>query len=588
MPLVSVQNAPPVKAVDIPLRNKRRFLSVCSGIEAVSVAWDPLDFEPVAYSEIEPFPSAVLAHHYPDVPNLGDMTLYANWTLPSIDLLAGGTPCQSFSVAGKRGSLNDDRGNLCLTFCEIADKFDPEWILWENVPGVLNTVDNAFGCLLGKLCGAGDAIQPAEGRKHSPCGVVAGPQRTVAWRTLDAQWFGVPQRRRRLFVLAGRGAGNWACADALLPFGESLPGYFTPGGKTRKKTPCGTGTRPEGSHWDGGTHPPLDARKSGVGLSDQELFAQRGAYLVRPLSPAVTSKWAKGSGGPAGDGCQNLVISLETRLPERGRDSKEETPPLLYRHHGAEGENSPMICYGMYENQRAEMRLYHNIQPTITCGGGKAGQGTNMVFLYENHAQDSRISGPLPVSPTCTAQWGTGGGNTPLVLMQNGKESNHAPKAPKTGSTSPDGSILLCCPIDTRTLLRNDSSPSSGPGVGEDGAPSYTITAQGHVPGVVYVIQGEIADGRRQTQNGIGITENCSYTLTTSTTHEVSARGFVRRLMPIECERLQGFPDNWTRVEKKPGTDYADSHRYKAIGNSMAVPVIRWIGQQIRKTSAHA
>lgn len=565
----SVQNTHPVKAVDIPPRNKRRFLSVCSGIEAVSVAWDPLDFEPVAYSEIEPFPSAVLAHHYPDVPNLGDMTQYANWTLPSIDLLAGGTPCQSFSVAGKRGSLNDERGNLCLTFCEIADKFDPEWILWENVPGVLNTVDNAFGCLLGKLCGAGDAIQPAEGRKHSPCGVVAGPQRTVAWRTLDAQWFGVPQRRRRLFVLAGRGAGNWACPDALLPFGESLPGYFTPGGKTRKKTPRGTGTRLEGSHWDGGTHPPLDARKSGVGLSDQELFAQRGAYLVRPISPAVTSKWAKGSGGPAGDECQNLVISLETRLPE------------------TTGENLPVTCYGMYENQRAEMRLYEGIQPTITCGGGKAGQGTNMVFLYENHAQDSRISGPLPVSPTCTAQWGTGGGNTPLVL-QRCSEHSLSMESMATNNSCPNSHIRLCCPLDTRTLFRSDLSPSSGPGLGEDGAPSYTLTAQGHIPGVVYVIQGEMADGRRQTQNGMGITENCSYTLTTSTVHGVSVHGFVRRLMPIECERLQGFPDDWTRVEKKPGTDYADSHRYKAIGNSMAVPVIRWIGQQILKATAHA
>lgn len=302
-------------------------------------------------------------------------------------------------------------------------------------------------------------------------------------------------------------------------------------------------------------------------MSDQELFAQRGSYLVRDISPAVTSKWAKGSGGPAGDECQNLVISLETRLPERG--------------------NAPVICYGMYENQRAEMRLYQGIQPTITCGGGKAGQGTNMVFLYENHAQDSRVTGPLPVSPTCTAKWGTGGGNTPLVLQQE-RENHFRAEDTKTRSTAPEDAILLCCPIDIRTLLRKDSSPSSGSGLGEDGSPSYTLTAQGHVPGVVYVIQGEIADGRRQTQNGLGITENCSYTLTTSTVHGVSARGFVRRLMPIECERLQGFPDNWTKIEKKPGTDYADSHRYKAIGNSMAVPVIRWIGQQIIKTSIHA
>ncbi len=529
----SVQNASPEKTVDKLPRNKRKFLSVCSGIEAVSVAWDPLGFEPVAYSEIEPFPSAVLAHHYPDVPNLGDMTKYESWTLPSIDLLAGGTPCQSFSVAGKRGSLNDDRGNLCLTFCEIADRFDPEWILWENVPGVLNTMDNAFGCLLGKLCGASDPIPPAQGRKHTPCGLVAGPQRTVAWRILDAQWYGVPQRRRRLFVLAGRGAGNWACPDALLPFGESLPGYFTPGGKARQKTPPRAGTRPEGSHWDGGVHPTLGATATGIGLSDQELFAQRGSGLV-----------------------QNTSFT---------------------------GQHSLTACYGLYENQRAEMRLYQSLQPTLTCGGGKAGQGTNMALLYENHAQDSRITGPLSISPTCAAKWGTGGGNTPLVLQREAD----APPLTETRNAEQNSAIIYCCPIDRRSLLRKDTSPSAACGLGEDGAPSFTLTAQGHTPGVIYVIQGEIADGRRHTQNGTGIAENISYTLTASTVHGVSDCGFVRRLTPVECERLQGFPDNWTFVEKKPGSGCPDGPRYKAVGNSMAVPVIHWIGQRILKVSPH-
>lgn len=192
---------------------KLSYLSVCSGIEAASVAWEPFGFQPVAFSEIEPFPSAVLARHYPDVPNMGDMTQYATWNIPAIDILAGGTPCQSFSVAGKRGGLSDERGNLCLTFCQMADHFDPAWVLWENVPGVLSSVDNAFGCLLGKLCGFGSPVQPAAGRKHQPCGVVAGPRRTVAWRIMDAQWHGVPQRRRRVFVLASRGSGNWAAAD---------------------------------------------------------------------------------------------------------------------------------------------------------------------------------------------------------------------------------------------------------------------------------------------------------------------------------------------------------------------------------------
>lgn len=552
-----------------------KFLSVCSGIEAVTVAWAPLGIEPVAYAEIEPYPSAVLARRCPDTPNLGDMTKYDTWNIPPIDILAGGTPCQSFSVAGKRGGLTDDRGNLCLVFCAIADKFDPAWVLWENVPGVLNTLDNSFGCFLGKLCGGSDALPPPDGRRFPPCGVVSGPARTVAWRVMDAQWHGVPQRRRRLYVLAGRGTGNWACADALLPFRDSLPGYFTPRAKTRKTTSPRTGTGPQSSHWNGGPHPTLDARKSGIGLSDQELFAQRGACLVRDISPAVTAKWAwaKGSGAPAANESCNLTISLAPPLWE----SEKETTILPQGSRSTDAGRDAAICFGLYENQRAKMRHYEDSQPTFTCGGGKAGQGTNMVFLYENHAQDNRVAGPLLVSPACTAHWGTGGGNTPLVLRQ--------PLCRATGPREdiPEAAVRFCCPIDTRTLLRKDSSPSSGPGLGEDGAPSHTLTAQGHTPGVAYAIQGEIADGRRQTQNGMGITEDISYTLTASAVHSVSACGCVRRLMPVECERLQGFPDNWTYVEKKPGAGCPDSPRYKAIGNSMAVPVIRWIGRQIQK-----
>ena len=184
------------------------FGSVCSGIEAASVAWQPLGWKAAWFSEIEPFPSAVLAHHYPDVPNLGDMT-----TLPerirsgevaAPDLLCGGTPCQAFSVAGLRRSLDDARGNLSLTFCEIANAIDaikPAIIFWENVPGVLNTKDNAFGCFLAGLAGEDEALVPPGGR-WTNAGFVDGPARAVAWRVLDAQYFGVPQRRRRVFVVA--------------------------------------------------------------------------------------------------------------------------------------------------------------------------------------------------------------------------------------------------------------------------------------------------------------------------------------------------------------------------------------------------
>ena len=192
-----------------------RFGSVCSGIEAASVAWESLGWKAAWVSEIEPFPCAVLAHHYPEVPNLGDMT-----TLPELigagvveapDIFCGGTPCQAFSVAGKRQSLDDARGNLSLVFCEIANAIDdirigtgkqPSIIFWENVPGVLSTKDNAFGCFLAELAGETSALLPPRGGRWSNAGVVHGPKRTIAWRTLDAQYFGVAQRRRRVFVVA--------------------------------------------------------------------------------------------------------------------------------------------------------------------------------------------------------------------------------------------------------------------------------------------------------------------------------------------------------------------------------------------------
>jgi site-specific DNA-cytosine methylase len=191
-----------------------KFGSVCSGIEAASVAWHPLGWKAAWLSEIEPFPCAVLKHHYPDVPNYGDMTLLPAKILAgeveAPDLFCGGTPCQAFSVAGLRNSLDYARGNLSLTFCEIANAIDnrrsvrgesPSIVFWENVPGVLNTKDNAFGCFLGALAGEdGPIVTP--GNKWTNAGCVFGPQRTVAWRVLDAQFFGTPQRRRRVYVIA--------------------------------------------------------------------------------------------------------------------------------------------------------------------------------------------------------------------------------------------------------------------------------------------------------------------------------------------------------------------------------------------------
>ena len=231
------------------MNGKIRFGSVCSGIEAASVAWHPLGWEAAWLSEIEPFPCAVLKHHYPQVPNLGDMTLLPNriasGEIEAPDVFCGGTPCQAFSVAGLRQSLDDSRGNLSLIFCEIANAIDnirliqqssPAIIFWENVPGVLNTKDNAFGCFLAGLAGESDALIPSGGR-WTDAGFIDGPKRAVAWRVLDAQYFGLAQRRKRVFVVASA-RDDFDPAEVLFEF-DGVRRDIAPSGKKREKTSNG-------------------------------------------------------------------------------------------------------------------------------------------------------------------------------------------------------------------------------------------------------------------------------------------------------------------------------------------------------------
>ena len=193
------------------------YLSVCSGVEAASVAWKGLWWNPLGFSEIEKFPSEVLQHHYPNVPNLGDMNNYKEWNFGkrSVDLVVGGTPCQSFSVAGLRKGMEDPRGNLALTFCAILDKFRPKWFVWENVPGVLSSNKGRdFGSFLGAVAELGYG---------------------ASYRVLDAQNFGVPQRRRRVFVVGH--LGDWRPTAEVLFEPESLSRHIEESRKKRKDTP---------------------------------------------------------------------------------------------------------------------------------------------------------------------------------------------------------------------------------------------------------------------------------------------------------------------------------------------------------------
>jgi len=283
--------------------------SVCSGIEAATLAWKPLGMRATWFAEIEAFPSAVLAHHYPKTPNLGDMTklgaqvLAGKITAP--DVLVGGTPCQAFSVAGMREGLTDPRGALTIKYVELADAVDyvragqrkpPCVIVWENVPGVLSDKGNAFGCFLGALAGEDCELQPS-GKKWPDAGCVYGPKRTIAWRILDAQYFGLAQRRRRVFVVA-------SARDGLDPI-EVL---FEREGMRRD---CPPGWAPKHA-----LHPTLTAQGGGS-LDDRE------AYILEPEGVRRTSviEWER---------CQGFPDNY-TLIPWRGKPAERCPDGLRYK-----------------------------------------------------------------------------------------------------------------------------------------------------------------------------------------------------------------------------------------------------------------
>ena len=289
-----------------------KFGSVCSGIEAASAAWSSLGWQAAWFSEIEPFPCAVLAHHYPDVPNLGDMTtlpdLIRSGKVEAPDVFCGGTPCQAFSVAGSRKSLNDARGNLSLTFCEIADAIDsvryvhghqPAIVFWENVPGVLSTSDNAFGCFLAQLCGGDEPLVAPDGWPNA--GIVSGPSRTAAWRVLDAQYFGLAQRRKRVFVVASA-RNDFDPAAVLFEFG-GLRRDFAPSDKTRKVTPT------------------LSA--SGIGVSRTGFNSEEEWFVETDLANCLTA-----SNG------QRFDVQTDTFLTNRNKKVRRLTPTECERLQG--------------------------------------------------------------------------------------------------------------------------------------------------------------------------------------------------------------------------------------------------------------
>ncbi len=511
------------------------YLSVCSGIEAATVAWHPLGFRPLAFSEIEAFACAVLAHHYPDVPLHGDFTRLRDedW-IADADILVGGTPCQAFSVAGLRRSLDDARGNLTLEFLRLADAIDqrraerglqPCIVVWENVPGVLSVRDNAFGCFLSGLSGEDNPFVPPRG-KWTNAGVALGPARAVAWRILDAQYFGLAQRRRRVFVVASARAG-FDPAAVLLEF-EGLRRDTPPRRQTRQDAAVSppSGADQRRSHWDGIEHPHPTLNQSfntgAIGYSNQELFSQRGAGLVREVSTGHVSHCLNAGGmGRQDYETETLVThALRAEAFDASEDGTGRGTPLVpvafsAKDHGADAADD--LC------------------PTLRA-----------MPHHESHAN--------------------GGGQIAVAvpLLEVGK---------------------------TTGISAND--PKAGIGIGFDGDPMYAPQAGAQHGVAAYAFQTRIGRNGRGGMGDVVHALNAQSGGTgkgdTSPCVAVADSMSVRRLTPEECESLQGFPRGYTAIpwKRKPAEDCPDGPRYRALGNSMAVNVMRWIGERIAAAVAN-
>lgn len=546
-----------------------RFLSVCSGIEAASVAWEPLGWVPVGFAEIEPFPSAVLAHHYPAVPNYGDFTRFlpaegnsSPIPIPEADLLVGGCPCQSFSVAGKRRSLEDYRGNLTLAFADLFHVGSFRYAVFENVPGILSTKDNAFGCLLGRLVGHDAPLQPGRGNRWTNAGVVSGPLAVVAWRVLDAQYFGVAQRRRRVFVCVSRGAGNWAAAEALLPVGECVSRHPP----TRRQ--AGEGTAADVARSLRGRSNASHRADSDTYIPDRAVSVPLTARMIQSLGPRDVEEGALVA----------EVVPINTQIATRHEALGEGTgfgigetgdPAFTLQSAHSHGVFAPEVVgaldtecgFGKATDQMvrnghilaAPDRLENAVPQDLRNREGKAGGGKGPL-LSENQsltlatANDQVVfaltTEQTPkfadnIAMTVTKGSPTGGGHPQAVVAPS---VTGGPPFSRTGNERVEAEALVVA-IQERAVSENPENGPQGAGFRTDGA-AYTLEARHHAQAVA------------------------------------SASLRPRRLTPRECERLQAFPDDYTLIPWRKGMA-PDGPRYKALGNSMCVNVMRWIGQQI-------
>lgn len=509
-----------------------KYLSVCSGIEAASVAWHTLGWQPVAFSEIEKFPSQVLAHHYPDVPNLGDMTKFQEWPDESIDLLVGGTPCQSFSVAGLRRGMADPRGNLALTYLAIADRYKPRWIVWENVPGVLSSAGGRdFGSFLGALAKLGYGF---------------------AYRVLDARFFGVAQRRRRVFVVGY--LGDWRRAAAVL--------FESPSGRrdtapSREKRQSVAPTVVSG--------PPF-SRTGNARVEADALVARMvafGEYVDDGTASAMKARDYKDAtdlvahafkvrqacegGGKGYLGSDELAFTLATHQDQHiaqpvSYDFFNITAPV-----NRQNRKSGDPCHTLARSDAEHAVVLQPVAFTrCDYGGDAVVDGTPTMRCGSNYSAHLAVAQPVAVDIDNCNLTGDCTGN---ILAGAQMRTNKG-----MGVMQP-----VAFHVNAQADQMNFSSETTA---------SLTCSQRA---GVAFRETADCLTAAYGTKwNGNASADNGSLF--------ASQAMQVRRLTPTECERLQGFPDGYTNIKE----NCPDGPRYKALGNSMAVPVMRWIGERIQ------
>jgi DNA (cytosine-5)-methyltransferase 1 len=474
-----------------------RYLSLFAGIEAATVAWHGLGWTPVAFAEIDGMPCDLLASKFPHVPNLGDVSNITDAQIAAlgpIDVVIGGSPCQDLSVAGKRGGLEGERSSLfheqVRIFHAARTLCGARWCVWENVPGAFSSNRGRdFAAVVGTLAGCGIEV-PREGWGCE--GVALGENGLVEWGMLDAQWFGLAQRRDRVFAVLD--TGDWADRPPVLLEPESLRGDSAPRRETGQRVAAGT----------------LRCTQGGSDVNHA-----RAGHLISDVAPPLTGA-GNGTGGDRPPGTQ--VDTCECLIPERARALTTET--LLVTH-----------------ALRAD---------GFDASEDGTGRGTPLVpvaiaFDLSNVTSPDNRSNPQPGAP-CHALHKT---SDTVIAYPINADALRGEGSALTPSADAEGRV--------RQTGKGDAAP---------------LVAFADVADPVAANQA-----KTYTRDGSG---NFRMSNVAHTSMQV------RRLTPRECERLQGFPDDWTLIDRK-GKPAADGPRYKALGNSMAVPVITWIGQRIER-----